>query len=200
MVYRISAPTPEEKDEWIHSIKCVQNKTVTWCLSPCFEELHTLPRSRYVFWLSSVQVCCQCRPLLWNAGCQEEAYITEEEGGAAVDQIFSSSPHLPSLPLSRLLPNLASLLQTCYCLTSVPFLFFLFIIFLRLLKVAYSEGLWPPLPLGLDLDSHSLLDCSPTKLSVHTFLHTLCLLEHRVWLIHSLVLSIFFCKTHVEYV
>lgn len=25
-VYRISAPTPEEKDEWIHSIKCVQEK------------------------------------------------------------------------------------------------------------------------------------------------------------------------------
>lgn len=27
MVYRISAPTPEEKDEWIHSIKCVQKRT-----------------------------------------------------------------------------------------------------------------------------------------------------------------------------
>ena len=26
MVYRISAPTPEEKDEWIHSIKYVNGK------------------------------------------------------------------------------------------------------------------------------------------------------------------------------
>lgn len=29
MVYRISAPTPEEKDEWIHSIKYVLEKYQT---------------------------------------------------------------------------------------------------------------------------------------------------------------------------
>lgn len=29
MVYRISAPTPEEKDEWIHSIKYVLEKGQT---------------------------------------------------------------------------------------------------------------------------------------------------------------------------
>ena len=56
----------------------------------------------------SLQLCGQCGSLLWDAGGQEEAYITEEEGRAAVDasaQLGSASnsclsPHTPPPPSS----------------------------------------------------------------------------------------------------
>lgn len=79
MVYRISAPTPEEKDEWIHSIKYVHRWRTR--VSP-----HTEPPLTRC---SSVQICCQCGSLLRNAGRQEETYLAEEEGGAAVNVPFT---------------------------------------------------------------------------------------------------------------
>ncbi|CAF97890.1 unnamed protein product, partial [Tetraodon nigroviridis] len=86
MVYRISAPTPEEKDEWIHSIKYVRREERTRGSSS---------RSLTGVCLSPLQISCQRGPFLRDARCQEEAYIPEEEGGATV--VF-----LPRVP--RLLP------------------------------------------------------------------------------------------------
>lgn len=43
MVYRISAPTPEEKDEWIHSIKYVSD------YSEVFTNLQLQAELLYVF-------------------------------------------------------------------------------------------------------------------------------------------------------
>lgn len=40
--------------------------------------------------LSLIQICCQCWSLLRNACCQEETYITEEEGGTTVEYSLHS--------------------------------------------------------------------------------------------------------------
>ncbi len=42
--------------------------------------------------LSPIQICCQRWSLLRNACCQEETYITEEEGGTTVDYSLHSLP------------------------------------------------------------------------------------------------------------
>lgn len=115
MVYRISAPTPEEKDEWIHSIKYANGKQMRWshsrgenlrkfcniCLF--FNGLilvfgwcvylfidHADPAAHCVP-VFSVQICRECGSLLRDACCQEETYISEE-GGTTVDVSFHSLP------------------------------------------------------------------------------------------------------------
>lgn len=58
-------------------------------------------RKRLLFWavpltsvhLSRVQISRQCRPFLWDARCQEEAYIAEEERGTALIYL----QHIPQL-------------------------------------------------------------------------------------------------------
>lgn len=39
MVYRISAPTPEEKDEWIHSIKYVNERLMRYTSEKCLTNI-----------------------------------------------------------------------------------------------------------------------------------------------------------------
>lgn len=65
--------------------------------------------------LSSVQVCRQRGSLLWNACRQEETYITEEEGGTAVDNTLHSLPVF--LPL--FIPTLYYLIIQ-FLLTLIP--------------------------------------------------------------------------------
>lgn len=86
MVYRISAPTPEEKDEWIHSIKYVNAAPPGRARVSRAAPLTSVPLSR-------VQIGRQRRPFLRDASRQEEAYLAEEERGTAL--IFLQ--HVPQL-------------------------------------------------------------------------------------------------------
>lgn len=191
MVYRISAPTPEEKDEWIHSIKCVQKKNHPSDVCHLALRSHySLPVSWYIFTpLSCLSVCLSVsRPGLLSASTPStkcwppgRSVYHWRRRRSSRRSVFSSSPHLPSLPLSRLLPNLdmfSVLAPNLLILNFRSFLFFFFflICFLRLLKVTFSEGLWPPLPLLLDLESQPVRLQSNNTVRPH-FLsaHHLCL-------------------------
>lgn len=54
-----------------------------------------------------LQICGQCGSVLWNACCQEETYITEEERGAALGYVYVPLPLTSSLLLAPLI-NLSS--------------------------------------------------------------------------------------------
>lgn len=61
------------------------------------------------------QICGQCGSVLWNACCQEETYITEEERGAALGYVHVPLPLTSSLLLAPLfnLPSSSSFFLKC---------------------------------------------------------------------------------------
>lgn len=98
-------------------------------------------------YLSLVQICCQCWSLLRNACCQEETYISEEEGGTTLNCSLHSLPDFVLL----VSPNAGHVSDPApYCLFVGLFwftcLFFLrctltwlfAVLFIRLLKATFT--------------------------------------------------------------
>lgn len=98
------------------------------------------------------QICCQCWSLLRNACCQEETYITEEEGGTTVDDSFHSS-----FPVF-LCPSHLSFQHGTR--VPVPTLYYLFICFLT------SPP--PSLSTSSPRDEDASLSCLPDFRKPHT--------------------------------